>query len=75
VEARGGEDGLAVNYPSDCRYCVLLVDGVAAEVVCDGATLELRFPRAGAPEELIAAFVAVRSAFSLARDRVLAGLL
>jgi hypothetical protein len=75
VEARGGEDGLAVTYPSDCRQCVIVVDGVAAEVVCDGATLEMSFPRSGSPSELIAAFVAVRSAFALTKTRVLAGLL
>lgn len=75
VEARGGEDGLAVNYPSDCRHCVLLVDGVAAEVICDGATLEMRFPKPGSPAELVAAFAAVRSAFALTKNRVLAGLL
>jgi hypothetical protein len=75
VEARGGEDGLAVNYPSDCRHCVLTVDSVKAEVICDGATLEMRFPRAGSPAELVEAFAAVRAAFSLSRDRVLAGLL
>jgi len=75
VEARGGEDGLAVNYPSDCRYCVITVDGVKAEVICDGATLEMRFPRAGSPAELVEAFAAVRTAFSLSKDRVLAGLL
>ncbi|HEY0864133.1 MAG TPA: hypothetical protein VGD97_08520 [Lacunisphaera sp.] len=75
VEARGGEDGLAVNYPSDCRYCVLLVDGVAAEVICDGVTLEMRFPKPGSPAELVEAFAAVRSAFALTKNRVLAGLL
>jgi hypothetical protein len=75
IEARGGEDGLAVNYPSDCQHCVITVDGVKAEVICDGATLEMRFPRAGSPAELVEAFAAVRVAFSLSRDRVLAGLL
>lgn len=75
VEARGGAGGLAVTYPSDCRHCVLTVAGVDAEVVCDGATLELRFPRAGSPRELVAAFAAVRSAFALAKNPVLAGLL
>lgn len=75
VEARGGEDGLAVNYPSDCGHCVITVDGVKAEVVCDGATLEMRFPRRGSPAELVEAFVAVRTAFALSRNRVLAGLL
>lgn len=75
VEARGGKDGLAVDYPSSCALCVIRVDGVDAEVVCDGGTLEMRFPRAGSPEELVSAFVAVRAAFSLSRNRVLAGLL
>ena len=75
VEARGGEDGLAVSYPSDCRHCVLRVDGVAAEVVCDGAMLEMRFPKPGSPVELVEAFAAVRSAFALTKNRVLAGLL
>jgi hypothetical protein len=75
VEAGGGAAGLTVTYPSDCRHCVLAVLGVKAEVVCDGATLEMRFPRPGSPRELIAAFVAVRSAFALAKNPVLAGLL
>ncbi len=75
VEARGGEDGLAVSYPSDCRHCVLRVDGVAAEVICDGAMLEMRFPKPGSPAELVEAFAAVRSAFALTKNRVLAGLL
>jgi hypothetical protein len=75
VEASGGETGLAVTYPSDCRHCVLQVDGVAAEVICDGATLEMRFPKPGSPAELVEAFAAVRSAFALTKNRVLAGLL
>lgn len=75
VEARAGADGLTVHYPSDCRHCVLAVEGVDAEVVCDGATLELRFPRNGSPAELVTTFAAVRSAFALTKNRVLAGLL
>ena len=75
IEARAGRDGLTVTYPSDCRHCVLAVDGVGAEVVCDGATLEMRFPRQGSPRELVAAFAAVRSAFALTKDKVLAELL
>lgn len=75
IEARPAGDALRVSYPSDCRHCVLTVEGVAAEVVCDGATLEMRFPRAGSPREMVAAFLAVRSAFALTKDRVLAGLL
>lgn len=75
IEAQGGENGLAVDYPSDCRHCVVRVDGVAAEVICDGATLEMRFPKPGSPAELVEAFAAVRSAFALSKNRVLAGLL
>lgn len=75
VEARGSATGLTVSYPSDCRHCVLLVAGVTAEVICDGATLAMNFPRPGAPAELIEAFVAVRSAFALTKHSVLAGLL
>lgn len=75
VETRGSATGLTVSYPSDCRHCVLLVAGVPAEVICDGATLEMGFPHPGAPAELIEAFVAVRSAFALTKNSVLAGLL
>ena len=71
----GVGDGLAVHYPSDCRHCILTVEGVVAEVICDGATLELRFPRNGSPAELITSFAAVRAAFALTKNRVLAGLL
>ncbi len=75
IEALEGEHALTVSYPSDCRQCVLRVDGVSAEVICDGATLEMRFPRAGSPAELIESFAAVRSAFALTKSKVLAGLL
>jgi hypothetical protein len=75
VETQAGAGGVAVSYPSDCRHCVLRVTGVEAEVVCDGATLEMRFPRPGSPREVVAAFVEVRSAFALTKNRVLAGLL
>lgn len=75
IEARDEEDGLTVSYPSDCRQCVLSVTGVDAEVVCDGATLEMRFPKSGSPSELAAAFAVVRSAFALTKDRVLSGML
>jgi hypothetical protein len=75
VEAQAGTGGLTVSYPSDCRHCVLAVTGVEAAVVCDGATLEMRFPRPGSPREVVAAFAAVRSAFALTKNSVLAGLL
>lgn len=74
VEALDGVGGLEVSYPSDCRDCTLTVPGVEAAVVCDGASLELRFSRAGSPRELIAGFAAVRSAFHLSRASVLGGL-
>lgn len=66
---------LRVDYPSDCRECTLTVDGVDAAVVCDGATLEMRFGKSGSPRELLEAFAAVRKAFALTKDRALAGLL
>ena len=75
VEARPAGDPLTVTYPSDCRHCVLAVAGVDATVVCDGAVLELRFPRSGSPRELMEAFVRVREAFRLAKAAALAGLL
>jgi len=75
VEALEDADGLAVNYPSDCRECVLSVEGVTADVVCDGSRLEMRFPRSGSPSELAREFVMVREAFALTKNRVLAGLL
>jgi hypothetical protein len=73
IEALDGAGGLAVSYPSDCRECTVSVEGVDASVRCTGAALELVFPRAGSPRELMAAFAAVRGAFSV--SRVLAGLL
>ncbi len=75
VEAQETASGLAVGYPSDCSHCVLTVSGVPAEVSCDGATLEMRFARAGSPAEMVEAFAAVRSAFALTKNPVLAGLL
>ncbi len=73
IEALDGEGGLTVSYPSDCRECVIRVEGVDAVVRCSGGTLEMVFPRAGAPNELMAGFAAVRGAFAV--SRVLAGLL
>jgi hypothetical protein len=77
VDAIESADGskLSVNYPSDCRYCVIQVDHVAAELTCDGATLELRFPKASSPNELVSAFGEVRDAFALSKNRTLGGLL
>jgi len=66
---------LRVDYPSDYRDCTLTVAGIEAAVVCDGATLEMRFEKNGSPHELVEAFAAVRKAFALTKDRALAGLL
>jgi hypothetical protein len=49
------------------------VDGVDARVRCTGAALDLVFPRAGSPGELIEAFAAVRGAFAV--SRALSGLI
>ena len=75
IESLEGKSPLKVSYPSDCQHCVLTVEGVNAEVICDGATLEMRFPNNGSPRELVAAFEEVRAAFALTKNRVLAGLL
>jgi len=79
VEGLEGDDDadgkLRVDYPSDYRDCTLSVTGIAAAVVCDGATLEMRFEKSGSPRELVEAFAAVRKAFALTKDRALAGLL
>jgi hypothetical protein len=75
VEASPDEHGLKVDYPSDCRECTISVVGVAATVRCDGASLAMVFPRAGAPRELLEAFAEVRHAFALSREQALAGLL
>jgi len=75
VEALADESPLTVDYPSDCRTCRLRVDGVGAEVVCDGGSLEMVFPGSGSPRELVAAFAGVRAAFVLTQDPVLSGLI
>jgi hypothetical protein len=64
VEALDADAGLAVAYPSDCSDCTLTVPGVSAEVRCTGASLDLVFPTAGSPAELIDGFAAVRAAFA-----------
>jgi hypothetical protein len=73
IEALGGRDGLAVEYPSDCRECVIAVEGVDARVRCTGAALEMVFATAGAPAGLMAALAAVRGAFAISKP--LAGLI
>lgn len=73
IESLEGRDGLSVTYPSDCHECTIAVEGIDARVRCTGATLEMVFPRPGAPAELIEAFAAVRGAFAI--TKVLAGLI
>ena len=82
----GGKDGddgdeaedraaLRVDYPSDCGHCVLSVEGVSATVKFEGAELSMVFPRGASPKELLDGFAAVRAAFSLTKNKALAGLL
>jgi len=75
VEDLPDTSSLAVHYPADCSECTLRVPDVSAEVRCTGATLELVFPHAGSPRELIEEFGRVRSAFRFTQDQSLAGLL
>jgi hypothetical protein len=74
-EAEDGAAGLRVDYPSDCRHCVVSVAGVDATVRFEGAELAMVFPRRGAPRDLLDEFLAVRSAFALTKDSSLAGIL
>lgn len=75
VEGLDGDSALSVDYPSDCSRCVLSVPGVSAEVRFEAGELAMVFPRSGAPRELLEAFFAVREAFALTKEPVLAGLL
>ena len=70
VEALEPDAGLAVAYPSDCCDCTLTVSGVDATVRCTGATLDLVFPAAGSPAELLDGFAAVRAAFARSPELV-----
>jgi hypothetical protein len=75
IEALDAEEagGLRVSYPSDCSECEIVVAGVDARVRCTGASLEMVFPRAGGPAELMDGFVAVRGAFAI--SKVLGGMI
>lgn len=75
IEGLDADANLKVNYPSDCRECTLLVEGVSAEVKFTGPELSMIFPRKGSPRELLEAFATVRKAFVLSKARALAGLL
>ena len=67
IEELDGDDGLAVTYPSDCAECTISVEGIEATVRCTGPTLEIVFPRAAGPAELIESFAAVREAFRISK--------
>lgn len=73
IEELDDEKEMRVDYPSDCSECTISVVDVEATVRCTGASLDMVFPRAGAPRELLAEFAAVRSAFGI--SEALAGLL
>ncbi len=67
IEELERDDGLTVTYPSDYRDCLIRVEGVDAEVRCTAAALEIVFPRASSPAELIDAFAEVREAFRISK--------
>ncbi len=67
IEALDGEGGLSVSYPSDYSECEIGVAGVEATVRCTGASLEIVFPRASGPAELMDGFAAVRGAFAISK--------
>ena len=73
IEFLDGANGLEVAYPSDCRECSISVKGVEVRVRCTGAAIDLVFPRAGSPQELMTTFAAVREAFAV--SKVLGGML
>ncbi|HEX2852722.1 MAG TPA: hypothetical protein VHO24_05745 [Opitutaceae bacterium] len=73
IEALEGEGGLGVSYPSDCSQCVIAAEGIEAQVRCSGPSLEIVFPRAGSPRDLMDGFAEIRGAFSVSRE--LAGLI
>jgi hypothetical protein len=68
IEGLDPAAGLAVSYPSDCRECVVSVEGVDAQVRFSGASIEMVFPRAGSPAELMTGFAEVRGAFAVSRE-------
>jgi hypothetical protein len=64
---------LSVDYPSSCAECSVRIQGVDADIVIDGATLEARIGRMSTASDLLRVFAASRSRFE-ASER-LAGLL
>jgi len=70
IEGLKGKQTLRVDYPSDCSECTISVEGVEAQVRCTGSSLDMVFPRAGSPRELLTQFAAVRSAFGISKALV-----
>ena len=70
IEGLKGKQPLRVDYPSDCNECTISVEGVEAQVRCTGSSLDMVFPRAGSPRELLTQFAAVRSAFGISKALV-----
>lgn len=67
IEGLESDAGLQVEFPSDCRECLIRVAGVDAVVRCTGQSLEMVFPRHGSPAALIDGFLAVRRAFAVSQ--------
>lgn len=67
IEGLKDSEGITVDYPSDCSECTVRVPEVTAEVRFTSATLDMIFPRAGAPGELMDAFAEVRGAFAVSK--------
>ena len=67
IEELDATDGLTVTFPSDYRDCTVLVEGVGATVRCTGASLEVVFPKASGPAELMEEFAKVREAFRISK--------
>ena len=55
---------LSVDYPSDCSMCAVRIEEVDAEIVVDGSTVELRFPRLATGANLIAAYDEIGGRFA-----------
>lgn len=53
----------SVDYPSDCAWCTVQVEGVAGEVFFDGAVLEVRYGRMATAGELMVAFERIGERF------------
>ena len=68
IESLSPGEGIKVSYPSDCGECVISVEGIEARVRCTNASLEMVFPRAGSPRDLMEKFAAVRGAFAVSRE-------